>query len=235
MRILLVEDDDALRATLLEALRQAGYGVDAVADGAAADAALAAGDYELVVLDLGLPELDGLDVLRRARQRQDRTPVLVLTARDSIDERVTGLSAGADDYLVKPFALRELEARVAAMIRRAAGGLTELSLGPLSLDPAGRSARAHGQRLNLSVRELALLEALMQRAGQVAIKNRLAQRLSDWGEEVSVNAIEVYVHRLRKKLQAHGVQIRTIHGLGYLLEAPGADGADESGDGRGDA
>ena len=219
MKILLVEDDDPLRTTLLEALRQAGYGVDAVADGADADAALAGGDYELVVLDLGLPEMDGLDVLRRARQRQDRTPVLVLTARDSIDERVLGLTAGADDYLVKPFALRELEARVAALIRRAGGGLTELSAGPLTLDPVGRSASAHGHRLNLSVRELALLEVLMQRAGQVVIKNRLAQRISGWSEEVSANAIEVYVHRLRKKLQPHGVHIRTIHGLGYLLES----------------
>ncbi|MFH1812636.1 MAG: response regulator transcription factor [Pseudomonadota bacterium] len=218
MRLLLVEDDGALRATLFQALRLAGHGVDAVADGRTADAALATGTYDLVVLDLGLPHLDGLDVLQRLRERQDRTPVLVLTARDNIDERVRGLRRGADDYLTKPFALPELEARIEALLRRAAGGLVVLSQGPLEFDSVGRAATWQGRPLDLSVRETAILEALMQRAGQVVIKTRLAQQLSDWDGEVGANTIEVYVHRLRKKLDPLGIRIRTIHGLGYLLE-----------------
>jgi len=218
MRILLVEDDAALRDTLCQALRQAGHGVDAVENGQAADSALVAGSYDLVVLDLGLPHLDGIEVLRRVRARQDSTPVLVLTARDGIDDRVQGLRLGADDYLVKPFALPELEARVAALLRRAGGGLVRLVHGPLELDVDGRVALLHGKLVELSARELTILEALMQRSGQVAIKTRLAQRISNWEGEVGTNAIEVYVHRLRRKLEPGGIHIRTIHGLGYLLE-----------------
>lgn len=218
MRVLLVEDDSALRDTLGQALRQAGYGVDPVADGRAADNALAAGTYDLVVLDLGLPQIDGIEVLRRMRSRQDRTPVLILTARDGLDERVRGLKTGADDYLTKPFALPELEARIEALIRRAAGGLTRIVYGPLAFDTTHRTVTLDGDFLELSQREMALLEALMQRPGQVVIKNRLAQQISDWGTEVGTNAIEVYIHRLRKKLEASPIRIRTIHGLGYLLE-----------------
>lgn len=218
MRILLVEDDNALRDTLFQALRQADYGVDPVADGRVADSALIAGGYDLVVLDLGLPQLDGIEVLRRLRSRQDRTPVLILTARDGIDERVLGLKIGADDYLTKPFALPELEARVEALLRRASGGLAYLVHGPLVLDSAHRSLSLYGTPIDISLREMAILEALMQRVGQVVIKTRLAQQISDWDAEVGTNAIEVYIHRLRKKLEPAGVRIRTIHGLGYLLE-----------------
>jgi len=223
MRVLLVEDDDALRDTLLQALRQAGYGVDHVADGRAADCALATGGYDLAVLDLGLPHLDGIEVLRRARERQDRTPVLVLSARDGIDERVLGLRAGADDYLTKPFALRELEARVDALLRRAAGGLARLSYGPLELDLSNRAATIDGNPLHLTVREMAILEALIKRVGKVVVKTRLAQQIGDWAGEVGTNTIEVYIHRLRKKLKPCGVGVRTIHGLGYMLETFGED------------
>lgn len=218
MRILLVDDDDALRETLCQALRQAGYGVDPVGNGQSADAALAAGAYDLVVLDLGLPLMDGIEVLRRVRGRQDRTPVLVLTVRDGIEDRVQGLKAGADDYLVKPFALLELEARVEALLRRAAGGQVRLTHGPLVLELSSRTVSLHGNPIELSMRETSILEALMQRIGQVVIKTRLAQQISTWDSEIGANAIEVYVHRLRKKLEPAGIRIRTIHGLGYLLE-----------------
>lgn len=218
MRILLVEDDSALRDTLFQALRLAGYGVDPVSDGRAADNALAAGTYDLVVLDLGLPYLDGITVLRRLRGRQDRTPVLVLTARDGIDERVQGLKTGADDYLTKPFALPELEARIEALLRRAAGGQVRLTHGPLEFDLDGHVISINGQPADFSVREMMVLEVLMQRIGQVVIKTRLAQRISNWDDEIGVNTIEVYIHRLRKKLEPWGIRIRTIHGLGYLLE-----------------
>lgn len=218
MRILLVEDDAALRDTLHEALRQADYGVDPVADGRAADAALSCGEYDLVILDLGLPAIDGIEVLKRMRMRQDASPVLILTARDSVDQRVLGFQVGADDYLIKPFALPELEARIAALLRRAGRGLPVLSNGPLRFDVQHRTVSMDGKSLDISVREMTILEALMQRQGQVVIKSRLTQQISDWDGEVGANAVEVYVHRLRKKLQPHGIQIRTIHGLGYLLE-----------------
>jgi two-component system, OmpR family, response regulator len=218
MRILLVEDDTALRDTLYQALRLSGYGVDPVAEGQAADAALNCGEYDLVILDLGLPRIDGIEVLKRLRARQDSTPVLILTARDSVDQRVLGFQVGADDYLIKPFALPELEARIAALLRRAGRGLPVLSNGPLQLDAQHHMVLMDGKALDVSVREMTILEALMQRQGQVVTKSRLTQQISDWEGEVGANAVEVYVHRLRKKLQPHGIQIRTIHGLGYLLE-----------------
>ena len=220
MRILLIEDDEALSDTLAQALRQAGYAVDPVTEGRKADTALMTGTYRLVVLDLGLPGMDGIEVLQRLRSRQDRTPVLVLTARDGIDERVMGLRIGADDYLTKPFALLELEARVQALMRRAAGGLVRLIHGPLSFNVTGRTVTIHGRPVDVSVREMTILEALLQHVGQVVIKTRLAEQISDWSGEIGANAIEVYVHRLRKKLEPHGVHIRTIHGLGYLLDPP---------------
>ncbi|MCC6917011.1 response regulator transcription factor [Nitrosomonas sp.] len=218
MRILLVEDDSALRDALSQALRLARYGVDPVSDGQAADNALLANSYDLVVLDLGLPYLDGIEVLQRLRNRQDHTPVLVLSARDDISERVQGLKTGADDYLTKPFALPELEARIKALLRRASGGKMQLVHGPLEFDLDGRIVLIDGKPADFSVREMAILEVLMQRSGQVVIKTRLAQRISDWENEIGVNTIEVYIHRLRKRLEPRGVRIRTIHGLGYLLE-----------------
>ena len=218
MRILLVEDDTSLRETLHQALQGAGYTVDAVDDGRMADTSLLAGAYDAVVLDLGLPHLDGIEVLRRLRARCDSTPVLILSARDGIDQRVQGLNVGADDYLTKPFALPELEARVGALIRRSGGGQLRLTNGPLEFDLTNRAVLLHGKPLEVSAREMAILEALMQRLGQVVIKTRLAQQISDWDSEIGSNAIEVYIHRLRKKLEPHGIIIRTIHGLGYLLE-----------------
>lgn len=219
MRVLVIEDDRPLRDTLSQALRLAGFGVDAVEGGAQADAALDCGDYDVVVLDLGLPDIDGLHWLSRLRARGDRTPVLVLTARDDVAQRVLGLRSGADDYLTKPFALPELEARIDALIRRASGTPVRLCLQQLSFDPATRQAWHANQVLALSQREAALLEALMKRPGEVAIKSRLARQWSDWDSELGANAIEVCVHRLRRKLEPLGFRIRTLHGLGYLLES----------------
>jgi two-component system OmpR family response regulator len=219
MRILIVEDDPVLADGLIRSLRQADYAVDHAADGAEADHVLAAQGYDLVILDLGLPKLDGFEVLRRLRRRRVKAPVLILTARDALHDRVKGLDLGADDYLAKPFDLPELEARVRALIRRGqAGGTSILTHGALTLDTAGRRATLGGEPLELSAREMGVLEVLMMRTGRVVGKEQLAEQLYGWEEEVGANAIEVYVHRLRKKLEPAGVNIRTIRGLGYLLE-----------------
>src|SRR5687767_3532810 len=222
MRILIVEDDPVLADGLTRTLRAADYAVDSAGDGSEADHVLAAQHYDLVILDVGLPKLDGFEVLRRLRHRGSRIPVLVLTARDTLDDRVKGLDLGADDYLSKPFELAELEARVRALIRRGhSGGGSTLSHGVLSLDTAGRRATLSGEPLDLSAREFGVLEVLMLRSGRVVNKEQLAEGLYGWDEEVGANAIEVYVHRLRRKLEPAGVAIRTIRGLGYLLEKPG--------------
>jgi two-component system OmpR family response regulator len=219
VRILIAEDDAVLSDGLSRSLRVAGYAVDVVARGDAADTALTTASFDLLILDLGLPGLSGLDVLRRLRARGARLPVLILTAADSVEQRVRGLDLGADDYMAKPFALNELEARVRALTRRAAGvAQTQLRNGPLVLDLTGRIATLNDQALDLSARELGLLEVFISRPGRLVSKEQLVDHLCEWGEEVSTNAIEVYVHRLRKKIEPGGVKISTVRGLGYSMQ-----------------
>jgi two-component system OmpR family response regulator len=219
MRVLIVEDDPVLADGLTRSLRHSDYAVDCATDGEQADHVLTAQNYDLVILDLGLPGLDGFEVLKRLRRRGAAVPVLVLTARDALADRVKGLDLGADDYLTKPFDLPELEARARALIRRGqSGGSSLLVHGTLTLDTSGRRATLGGAPLELSARELGVLEVLMLRSGRVVNKEQLAEQLYGWDDEVGSNAIEVYVHRLRKKLEPAGVAIRTIRGLGYLLE-----------------
>lgn len=221
MRILLAEDDSVLANGLSRALREVGYAVDVVFDGHQADAAMSTQECDLLILDLGLPKLSGLEVLRRARARNNHTPVLILTAADSVEQRVQGLDFGADDYMAKPFSLSELQARVRALTRRQAGfDQSKLTLGPLSFDQVSRSAHVNDQLLDLSAREIGVLEVLFSRAGRLVSKEQILDHLCEWGEEVSHNAIEVYVHRLRKKLEPLGIVISTIRGLGYCLEKP---------------
>ena len=218
MRLLIAEDDSILADGLLHTLRRAGYAVDCVSDGASADAAITASSFDLLILDLGMPRMSGLDVLKRLRARKSNLPVLILTARDSTEDRVRGLDLGADDYLTKPFDLAELEARVRALTRRAGhGGAAIVELGPLTFDTVGRVARLHGEPLDLSARELSLLQLLISRAGRMVSKEQIVDNLCQWGEELSPNAVEVYVHRLRKKLEPGGVRISTLRGLGYCL------------------
>jgi len=219
--ILVVEDDAVLRDGLSRSLRNAGYAVEAADDGRLADQLLSVHSFDLVVLDLGLPGIDGMEVLRRLRRRACNVPVLILTARDSVADRVTGLDVGADDYLVKPFELAELEARVRALMRRAQSvAAARINHGALTLDTAARRAFVGEDALDLSAREVALLEALLLSAGRVVSKDQLADRLYGVSDEVGPNAIEVFVHRLRRKIEAAGVSIRTIRGLGYLVEKP---------------
>ena len=219
MRILVAEDDAILADGVTRTLRQSGYAVDWVKNGAEADSALESDDFDLLILDIGLPKKSGLDVLKRLRSRDSRLPVLILTALDGVNDRVRGLDAGADDYLAKPFDLSELEARVRALVRRGmSGGPTLLRHGALTYDQVGRIARLNGEALELSAREVSLLEIFLQRAGRLVSKDQLVSHVCEWGEEVSPNAIEVYVHRLRKKLEPGGVRIVTVRGLGYSLE-----------------
>ena len=221
MRILIAEDDQVLADGLLRSLRSAGYAVDHVASGSEADAALAAHEFDLLILDLGLPKMHGLEVLKKLRGRGSAVPVLILTAADSIEQRVKGLDLGADDYMAKPFALSELEARVRALVRRANGaGSSTVRLGDLVFDQGGRTATLHGAALELSARETGLLEVLLTRVGRLVSKEQIVDHLCGWGDEVSHNAIEVYMHRLRKKLEGAGIRIATVRGLGYCLERP---------------
>jgi len=220
MRILIAEDDEVLADGLCRSMRQSGYAVDCVSDGLDADLILR-GDqpFDLVILDLGLPRLDGFSVLRNLRERNRQVPVIILTARDGVGDRVKGLDFGADDYMVKPFSLPELEARVRALMRRGQCGVNPVfSCGTLTFDSVGRRAAINGEPLELTTRELGVLEALMSRIGWVVSKDQLLERLYSYSEEASGNAIEVYIHRLRKKIEAAGVTIRTIRGLGYIID-----------------
>jgi two-component system OmpR family response regulator/two-component system response regulator QseB len=222
MRVLLVEDDPLLGDGLRAGLGQAGFAVDWVRTGSDAVHALDAEAVAAVVLDLGLPDLSGFDVLRRLRARGNKVPVLILTARDAVDDRVKGLDGGADDYVVKPVDLAELAARLRALIRRAGGeAAPALRRGQLELDAAARRVVFRGQPVELSAREFALLHELMRSGGRVLSREQLEERLYSWGHEIESNAVEVHVHHLRRKL-APGV-IRTIRGVGYVIP-PEQDG-----------
>lgn len=216
MRILLVEDDKLLGDGIRVGLMQAGFAVDWSKDGREAELALGGEPYDAVVLDLGLPRLSGMEVLRRAREGKNAVPMLILTARDAVGDRVAGLDAGADDYLVKPFDLAELQARLRALIRRAKNQVEPvLTHGPLRLDPAGRGVSWDGRPVALSVREFAILHELLLNAGRVLSKAQLEQKLYGWGEEIESNAVEVFVHHLRRKLAPE--LIRTVRGVGYMI------------------
>ncbi|HEY1607699.1 MAG TPA: response regulator [Paraburkholderia sp.] len=216
MRILLVEDDRMIAEGVRKALRGEGFAVDWVEDGESALSAMSGETYDLMLLDLGLPRRDGLDVLRTARTRGYVLPVLIVTARDAIADRVKGLDAGADDYLIKPFDLDELGARMRALIRRQAGrSESTIRHGDLTLDPASHQVTQGGAPVALSAREFALLEALLTRPGAVLSKSQLEEKMYGWGEEIGSNTVEVYIHALRKKLGAE--LIRNVRGLGYMI------------------
>ena len=224
MRILIAEDDQVLADGLLRTLRASGAVVDHVASGTEADTALmTTNEFDLLILDLGLPKMHGLEVLKKLRSRGSALPVLILTAADSVEERVKGLDFGADDYMAKPFELAELEARVRALTRRSTGTAPVIECGSLVFDQNDRCALVDGVMLDLSARELGLLEILMLRAGRLVSKDQLVEHLCGWGEEVSHNAIEVYMHRLRKKLESSGATIATVRGLGYCFEKSAKD------------
>ena len=216
MRILLVEDDTLLGDALQVGLRGAGFVVDWVTDGVAAETALAGEEFAAIVLDLGLPRLAGLELLRRLRGRGNRTPVVVLTARDAVEDRVRGLDFGADDYVAKPVSLAELAARLRAVTRRAMGVASGvLTLGTLSIDPAARTVVYRGAAVELQTREFALLYALASRAGRVLTRSQLEAQLYEWDRGLDSNAIDVYVHHLRRKLSPE--LIRTVRGVGYVI------------------
>jgi two-component system response regulator QseB len=217
--LLLAEDDTMIGEAVRAGLRRQGFAVDWVRDGVAAEQALLAEDYDACLLDLGLPRKAGLDVLRRLRERGSMLPVLVLTARDAITDRVDGLDAGADDYVVKPFDLAELAARIRAVTRRK-GGRAQAAIehGEITLDPATREVRRNGELVALSPREFALLQALLEHPGRILSRAQLEERLYGWGEEVESNVVEVHLHTLRRKLGANF--IRNVRGVGYRIAPP---------------
>lgn len=221
MRILVVEDDAVLGDALQSGLTQAGYAVDWVRDGLKANHALSSEPYEAVVLDLGLPRCSGLTVLQQLRQRRQQLPVLILTARDTIQDRIQGLDAGADDYLIKPFDMAELTARLRALLRRAHGYTQpRLQIAELELDPAAHQVTYQGREIELSGREFTVLHTLMLAAGRVLSRAQLEESLYAWGQEVESNTVEVHVHHLRRKLYPELIQ--TVRGVGYLLARPKA-------------
>jgi len=219
MRVLLIEDDRMIVAAVEQALKDAAYAVDWVTDGATAIHAAESEAYELALLDLGLPIADGRDVLRRLRALGRRLPVIIVTARDGVDDRIEGLDLGADDYLVKPFEIRELLARMRAVLRREGSGASALlTNGKLSLDPATREASLLGQRSQLTAREFALLQALLARPGTILSRSELERQVYGWNEEVESNAIEFLIHTIRKKLGA--TAIRNVRGVGWMVDPP---------------
>ncbi|MSQ59969.1 MAG: response regulator [Betaproteobacteria bacterium] len=216
MRLLLVEDDSMIGESVRQGLRQDGYTVDWVQDGRAAELALASEDYAMLLLDLGLPRKSGLDVLRGLRRQGKGLPVLIMTARDAVENRIEGLDAGADDYVVKPFDLDELAARVRALLRRQSGRAEPvIVIGELTLEPASHHVTLAGEEVPLSSKEYALLHALMERPGAVLSRPQIEERLYGWGEEVESNSVEVHIHNLRKKLGSDW--IRNVRGVGYFV------------------
>lgn len=225
MRLLLVEDNAELTRWLATALTQAGYAVDCVADGQSADNILNTTQYDVVVLDRLLPRMDGLTVLKRLRQRRSTVPVLMLTALADMTDRVAGMNDGADDYLAKPFALLELEARLRSLVRRAHGYHSPvIQCGPLQFDSVSRGFSLNESPLPLTPREHSVLEALILRAGKTVSKEALFEKVFNFDANVGVESIEIYIHRLRKKIDVPGIRIVTLRGLGYLLEAENAHG-----------
>ena len=219
MDVLLVEDDTSLSDGIARILLGAGHAVEARATGSDALEATRSRRFDLMLLDIGLPGIDGYEVLRRLRGAQDATPVLVLTARDHVNERVHGLDLGADDYLAKPFAMAELGARVRALLRRVQmRSSPRMTHGPLSLDKAARRAYLAGEPLDLTAREWAVLEVLLQKVEKIVSKDNIVHWVSGWDGDLSPNAVEVYVSRLRAKLEPAGIRIRTVRGFGYMLE-----------------
>ena len=218
MRILVVEDDALLADGLTRILKRSGHVVDQVRTGLQADNSLRITPYELVVLDVGLPDIDGFEVLRRLRSRRSKANVLVLTARDRVDERVHGLDLGADDYLTKPFSVTEFEARVRALSRRTNSPASSIVMRGLSVDVEAKRVKVNAVPIDLTVREWALLELFLAHPGRVLIKELIAQQLASYEDTLTVNAIEVYVSRLRSKVEASGVHIRTVRGFGYMWE-----------------
>ena len=219
VRVLVVEDDALLADGLMRSLRQADYTADWTADGEEAEAILRIQEFDLVILDLTLPHMDGLEILRLLRSRKAPVAVLIITARSEVDDRIKGLDLGADDYLTKPFEMGEFDARVRALLRRAhAHGLKALSCGPLTLDIAARRAFLNDRPLDLPRREFHLLEVLMSRQGRIISKDQIIDSISDFHDEMNPSTVEIYIHRIRKKLEATDVTIRTVRGVGYTLE-----------------
>ena len=219
MRILVVEANRTLADGLAAVLRVAGYAVDVVHDGVSADAVLTTETFDLVVLDLSLPEMDGLDVLRRMRGRRNPSSVLVLTARGALDERVRGLDLGADDYMTKPFEVSELEARIRVLLRRQAGlHNSSIAYGSIELDTVSRTLSAFGQTLDIPARELSVLETLLRKAGKVVAKQSIIESLAAFDDDLSENAVEQYISRLRRRLAPYALTVRVARGLGYYLD-----------------
>ncbi len=227
MRVLVAEDDRSIAAALCASLRDSGHAVDHVSDGMLADSAVRENVYDLVVLDLGLPGMDGSEVLARMRRQGNPIPVLAVTAREGLQERIRVLDLGADDYLVKPFALGEMQARVRALLRRVASqGTPDLRVGRLRLDFPGRRAHVDDNELDLTARDFGLLEAMVLRSPRVISRAQLIEALCSWDEELTDNGLDIAIHRLRKKLNGSGTNIRTLRGIGYLFQEIDPSGSD---------